>query len=218
MTPITPELVLRAYTIGYFPMAEHRTDNDIFWVCPDQRGVIPLDGFHIPRKMRGVLLAEDHIVTCNADFRGVIAGCAEAKPRRPDTWINPQIMDLFIALHKMGFAHSIEVHAKEKLVGGLYGVALGGAFFGESMFSRQENASKIALLHLIARLRHGGFQLLDTQFVTKHLEQFGAVEIPKDDYIEKLEAALRVPAKFPCDADPKRQIIGALLQSTKIKS
>lgn len=222
MTEITPDLVLRAYTIGYFPMAEHRGDNDLFWVCPDTRGVIPLDQVHIPRKLRSALRDDVYTVTCNNDFRGVMMGCAEAKPKRHDTWISPRIMELFCELHNMGFAHSIEVWktgngeqgtgngknsgllsvpcppspVPRQLVGGLYGVALGGAFFGESMFSRETDTSKIALMHLIARLRHSKFTLLDTQFITKHLQQFGAIEISKDDYIEKLESALQVPAQF----------------------
>ncbi len=197
MTEITPDLVLRAYTIGYFPMAEHRGDNDLFWVCPDTRGVIPLDQVHIPRKLRSALRDDAYTVTCNNDFRGVMMGCAEAKPKRHDTWISPRIMELFCELHNMGFAHSIEVWNKEnKLVGGLYGVALASAFFGESMFSRETDTSKIALMHLIARLRHSKFTLLDTQFITKHLQQFGAIEISKDDYIEKLESALQMPVQF----------------------
>ncbi|TAH38300.1 MAG: leucyl/phenylalanyl-tRNA--protein transferase [Alphaproteobacteria bacterium] len=219
MTEITPDLVLRAYTIGYFPMAEHRGDNDLFWVCPDRRGIIPLDNVHIPRKLRSALRDDNHTVTCNQDFRGVLQGCAEAKPKRQDTWISPRIMELFCALHDMGFAHSIEVwNKKNQLVGGLYGVALGGAFFGESMFSRETDMSKIALMHLIARLRHSQFQLLDTQFITKHLQQFGAVEISKDEYIEKLESALQIRTRFYTGQMNQDLLLSALPQPNTVTS
>jgi leucyl/phenylalanyl-tRNA---protein transferase len=200
MTDITPDLVLRAYTIGYFPMAERRQDSEIFWVCPHHRGIIPLDQVHIPRKLRRFCETHPYQITCNQDFTGVITGCAEAKPKRPDTWINPAIQALFLALHHSGHAHSIEIWeasgGNRKLMGGLYGIAMGGAFFGESMFSRADNTSKLALLHLCARLRFSGFTLLDTQFITKHLTQFGAIEIGKDDYLEMLQDALSIPAQF----------------------
>jgi leucyl/phenylalanyl-tRNA--protein transferase len=203
MTPITPELVLRAYTIGYFPMAERRSDTEIFWVCPHHRGIIPLNAVHVPRKLRSLWHKHPYAITCNRDFTATIRACAEAKPKRPDTWINRPIMDLFCELHAMGYAHSIEVWDHQgALIGGLYGVALGGAFFGESMFSRADNTSKLALLHLIARLKYSGFTLLDTQFITKHLTQFGAIEIPQASYLELLDEALKIPAEFYCgDAD-----------------
>ncbi len=229
MTEITPDLVLKAYTVGYFPMAESRESADILWVCPDRRGIIPLDKVHIPRKLRGILRGKDHSVTCNRDFSGVIHGCAASAPKRPDSWINPRIRDLYIELHQMGFAHSIEVwdsvdssqltvDENRQLIGGLYGVALGGAFFGESMFSAKENASKIALMHLIARLKHAGFTLLDTQFTNKHLEQFGAVEIGKLDFLRQLDEALKVPAKFYGEPDDSGSLIGALLHSSSVTS
>ncbi len=234
ITEITPDLVLKAYTVGYFPMAESRESPDILWVCPDKRGIIPLDKVHVPRKLRGVLRGADHSVTCNRDFAGVIHGCAASAPKRPDSWINPRIRDLYIELHQMGFAHSVEVWSaystegnantcqpstvNRQLIGGLYGVALGGAFFGESMFSRAENASKIALMHLIARLKHAGFTLLDTQFTNKHLEQFGAVEIGKVDFLRQLDEALKVPAKFYGEPDDSGSLIGALLHSSSVTS
>lgn len=194
--PLTPELVLRAYTIGYFPMAERRSDTEIFWIAPHHRGIIPLDAVHVPRKLDKLWRHNPYRITCNTDFRATIQACAEAKPKRPDTWINPAIMDLFCQLHDLGYAHSIETWRDGELVGGLYGVALGGAFFGESMFSREDNTSKLALLHLIARLKYSGFTLLDTQFITTHLMQFGAIEIPQEEYLNLLHDALGVPAQF----------------------
>lgn len=218
MTEITPDLVLRAYTIGFFPMAEHRTDTDIFWVCPEQRGIIPLDRVHVPRKLRHDLRHNPYRVSCDTDFEGVMRGCAAGTPKRPDTWINPKIVELFTELHRMGHAHSVEVWDDRALVGGLYGVAMGGAFFGESMFSRAENTSKIALIHLIARLKYSGFELLDTQFITKHLQQFGAVEIPQEEYLALLQKALAKIAVFYTAPDPQLDLVEALLQSTTVTS
>lgn len=214
MTAITADLVLRAYTIGFFPMAEHREDAEIFWVSPDNRGVLPLDKVHVPTKLRNTLRHNPYHVACNRDFAAAIDACAAATPKRPDTWISPAIRALYMELHRMGYAHSIEVWEGEALVGGLYGVALGGAFFGESMFSRKPDTSKIALMHLVARLKHGGFTLLDTQFTTKHLEQFGTVEIPREDYLDLLQRALKVETKFFAEDMDNQALLAPLLQSS----
>jgi len=198
---ITPDLMLRAYRHGLFPMAETRRGERLFWLDPERRGVLPLDGFHVPRRLRRTVLAGCFTVTTDQDFAGTVAGCATPVPGREDTWINPQIERLFAALYSMGHAHSVEVRKAGVLVGGLYGVAIGGAFFGESMFSFVSDASKVALVHLVARLRRGGFTLLDTQFVTAHLAQFGAEEIPRNIYRSRLAASLDVPAVWVSDID-----------------
>ncbi len=193
---VTPELVLRAYQAGLFPMAETRDADKLFWLDPERRGILPLDAFHAPRRLLRTVLSDAYAVTVDTAFPAVIAACAEPGPGRDETWINPQIEALFTTLHRAGHAHSVECRLDGVLVGGLYGVALGGAFFGESMFSRARDASKVALVHLVARLQLGGFTLLDTQFVTRHLTQFGATEIPRDDYKARLAAALAVPARW----------------------
>ena len=204
---ITPELVLKAYAYGVFPMAKSRNDTDVFWVQPKLRGVIPLDQFHVSRSLRKTLRRGEFRVTVNADFAGVLEGCAESTAVRTDTWINDHIMELFIQLHEAGLAHSIEVwrdnaDGKPMLAGGLYGLAMGAAFFGESMFSRATDASKVALVHLMARLRLGGFTLLDTQFVTSHLTRFGAIEIRREFYKQRLAEALEVPAVWLAAPEP----------------
>jgi leucyl/phenylalanyl-tRNA--protein transferase len=191
---VTPDLLLRAYRAGLFPMAETRRGDRLYWLDPEQRGVLPLHGFHLPRRLRRTALSDAFEVVADRDFAAVIAGCAEAAEGREDTWINRDIERLFTALHTQGHAHSVETYHAGKLVGGLYGVALGGAFFGESMFSRVRDASKVALVHLVARLRIGEFQLLDTQFVTTHLAQFGAREIPRAQYKVLLDRAAQAPA------------------------
>lgn len=194
---VTPDLLLRAYGAGVFPMAESRGSERLYWLDPALRGVLPLDGgFHLPRRLRRTVLSDRFAVTADRDFAAVIRGCADPAPGRADTWINPEIEHLFIELHRRGDAHSIEAWRDGHLVGGLYGIALGGAFFGESMFSRATDASKVALVHLVARLRLCGFVLLDTQFLTAHLARFGAVEIPKAEYKRRLNAALEVPARW----------------------
>jgi leucyl/phenylalanyl-tRNA--protein transferase len=204
---ITPELLLRAYRAGLFPMAESRGGERLYWLDPEQRGVIPLDGFHLPRRLRRTVLSGPFSVTSNRDFRGVIAGCAEPAEGREETWINPEIERLFGALHKLGHAHSIEVWLgapeEQRLAGGLYGVSLGGAFFGESMFSRMRDASKVALVHLVARLRLFGFRLLDAQFQTTHLAQFGCREVPRANYKRLLSEAMveAVPWRDAVDPD-----------------
>jgi len=199
---ITPELLIRAYRAGFFPMAEAREADRLYWLDPEQRGVLPLDRFHLPRRLLRTVESGAFTVTADRDFAGVIAGCAAPAPGREDTWINPQIEGLFTELHRRGVAHSVESWVDGRLVGGLYGVALGGAFFGESMFSRATDASKVALVHLVARLRLGGFVLLDTQFVTGHLTRLGAVEIPRDRYKQQLTTALETPAQFLVAPDP----------------
>jgi len=190
---LSPELLLHAYAAGVFPMAESRDAAGVHWVDPLRRGVLPLDGFHISRSLRRRLLRPGYAVSFDTDFAGVLAGCAD----RAETWINPAIFDLTLALHRMGHAHSVEVRGPDgSLTGGVYGVALGGAFFAESMFSRATDASKIALAYLIDRLRAGGFTLLDTQFTTPHLARLGGREIDRDAYRRQLARALRLPADF----------------------
>ncbi len=193
---LTPDLLLRAYAIGIFPMAESRLDPELHWIDPDMRGILPLDRLHVPRKLRARLRRGIFQVRCNTAFHDVIQGCAAPAENRPDTWINPVIERLYSELHEMGFAHSVECWDGDSLVGGLYGVSLGGAFFGESMFSRATDASKIALVHLVLRLRRSRFQLLDTQFNTPHLSRFGVVEIPRDDYRKLLTQAVSTKAEF----------------------
>jgi leucyl/phenylalanyl-tRNA--protein transferase len=196
---VTTDLVLRAYRHGLFPMAEGRAGDKLFWLDPIKRGILPLDGFHLSRRLLRTVLSGVFTVTTDRNFAGTIAGCATPLPDRSDTWINPQIERLFTELFRMGHAHSVETWQGDTLVGGLYGVALGGAFFGESMFSFARDASKVALVHLVARLRLGGFTLLDTQFVTGHLAQFGAAEIPRDLYKRLLAAAVDRPAVWLAD-------------------
>jgi leucyl/phenylalanyl-tRNA--protein transferase len=193
---VTPELVLRAYRAGLFPMAETRRGNRLYWLDPEQRGVLPLDRFHLPRRLLRTVRSDLYTVTSDRSFPAVIAACASSAPGREDTWINPDIERLFSALHDLGHAHSVECRQDGVLVGGLYGVSLGGAFFGESMFSRARDASKVALAHLVARLRAGGYRLLDTQFTTSHLAQFGTEEVPRDDYKRRLAAAVDSPARW----------------------
>jgi leucyl/phenylalanyl-tRNA--protein transferase len=198
------ELLLRAYAAGIFPMAESRDDPQVFWVDPKQRGVLPLESFHVSKSLRKVLRRGEFIVRANSAFEHVLDECAAPGPGRKDTWINEPIRTAIIELHHLGFAHSIETWKDGALAGGLYGVALRGAFFGESMFSRATNASKVALAHLVARLRLGGFRLLDTQFVTDHLKTFGCEEIPARDYQKRLESALEYQARFPLNPAPDR--------------
>lgn len=208
---LTPEQLLAAYAQGIFPMAESAESPELFWVDPRRRGILPLEGFHVPRSLRKVLRRAPFTVRVDSDFAAVVKGCAAATGERPSTWINGEIVQLYCELWRRGHAHSVEAWSEEGLVGGLYGVALGGAFFGESMFSRATDASKVALVHLVAYLRQGGFTLLDTQFVTAHLARFGAVEIPRADYRQRLRTALGVRARFPCTLDPQGEAILAEL-------
>ncbi|WP_445679482.1 leucyl/phenylalanyl-tRNA--protein transferase [Radicibacter daui] len=210
---ITPELLIKAYAIGVFPMAEDATATELLWFDPLMRGVLPLDGLHIPRSLRKTVRQQVFDVSVDRDFDGLIRLCAESAPDRPRTWINAQILDLFGTLHRQGYAHSVEVRLEGQLVGGLYGVALGGAFYGESMVSRVADASKVALVHLVARLRAGGFTLLDTQFVTDHLSRLGAIEIPREEYKARLAEALRHRADFYC-AGVEEELASLLTQSS----
>ena len=210
---LTPDLLLRAYAIGIFPMAESRIYPELHWSDPDLRCVLPLDDLHVPRKLRARIRRGDFEVRCNTAFHDVIRGCAEPAENRPDTWINPVIEQLYNELYEMGFAHSVECWQEGELVGGLYGVSLGAAFFGESMFSRATDASKVALVQLVLRLRKGGFQLLDTQFTTPHLSRFGAAEIPREDYRRRLTKAVSSQAVFYSGGVSASEL-EAFLQST----
>ena len=213
MREINPEMLLKAYAIGVFPMAESHDDPRMLFIDPDTRGVVSLTHPHIPRSLRKVVRRAPYEIRCDTAFEAVLDGCAALTEDRPDTWINPEIRHLYLELAALGRCHSVEVWSGETLVGGLYGVALGGAFFGESMFSRVTNASKIAMVHLIARLRTGGFSLLDCQFITDHLRQFGAHEISRDAYHTCLEDALSRPAEFYSLPDDGA-VLEALLQSS----
>ena len=214
MGALTPALLLRAYAAGIFPMAESADDPELFWIDPEERGILPLDGFHLSHRLRRTLRADAFTVDADKDFAAVIRGCAAATADRPKTWINDEIIEVYSALHQQGFAHSLEARQCGVLVGGLYGVSIGGAFFGESMFSRASGASKVALAHLVARLKLGGYQLLDTQFVTPHLERFGTIEIPRALYHRRLEAALAVPAYFPTEPLAGGAVVSVLQSST----
>ena len=187
---ITPELIIRAYRAGIFPMSESAGTTDVFWVSPEQRGIIPLDGLIVSTSLRKAIRKSPFTVRVDTDFDGIIEGCATVGEDRDETWINVTIRAVYGELFRRGTAHTVEVWDGAELVGGLYGLAIGGAFFGESMFHGRTNASKIALVHLVDRLNAGGFTLLDTQFVTDHLESLGGVEIPRADYEEMLAAAL----------------------------
>lgn len=190
--PLDPELLLRAYSIGIFPMAESRTSADVFWVEPKERGIFPLDDFHLSRSLAKTLRQERFEHSIDRAFDTVVDACAAPSAGRSDTWINDQIAAAYKLLHRIGHAHSVECWQDGELVGGLYGVRIGGAFFGESMFSRVRDASKVALAHLVARLGLGGFSLLDSQFLTEHLASLGAVEIPREAYLQLLGGAIGV--------------------------
>jgi leucyl/phenylalanyl-tRNA--protein transferase len=194
---LTPEILLRAYAEGLFPMAERRGDPTLYWVSPDKRGIIPLDGFHVPRRLARTARSGAFTITSDRAFRAVMEACAAPGPGREESWINDEILRLYTALHIGGHAHSVECWQGDRLVGGLYGVRLGAAFFGESMFSRVRDASKVALVALVEGLNRGGFILLDTQFITAHLARFGAVEIPRQQYLRKLHDALNREAIWP---------------------
>jgi len=210
---VTPELMLRAYRAGLFPMAETRRGDRLYWLDPEQRGILPLHAFHLPRRLARTVASGGFEITSDREFPRIIAGCAAPAEGREDTWINRDIERLFTALHALGHAHSVEAWQDGVLVGGLYGVVLGGAFFGESMFSVARDASKVALVHLVARLRLGGFTLLDTQFVTAHLTRFGAIEVPREAYKTLLEKAAAIPARWL--ADPSQAQIAAEIASLR---
>lgn len=194
---LSPELLLRAYTAGIFPMSESRDDPNVFWVDPKERGVLPLDKFHVPRSLRKLVRKAPFEVRADTAFEDVLDFCAEPGQGREETWINEPIRNAMLQLFDLGFAHSLECWQEDDLVGGLYGVSLRGAFFGESMFSRKTDASKVALVHLVARLRLGGFKLLDAQFTTDHLARFGCEVWPSRIYLKQLERALGYQARFP---------------------
>ena len=207
MTTITPKILLQAYTIGIFPMAEAAEDNALYWVEPDERGIIPLHGLRISQSLRKQVRKQSFEIRIDWAFSEVIEACAAKTKNRKSTWINGRICKLYTQLHKMGHCHSVECWQDGKLVGGLYGVRIGAAFFGESMFSRVTNASKVALVHLVARLNAGGFQLLDAQFMNPHLKTLGAIVMSKADYKELLPTAIAASAdfnKFKDDNDPAR--------------
>ena len=193
---ITPEVLLKAYAVGIFPMAEAADDPGLYWIEPESRGVLPLDRFHVPRRLQRTVTQRIFDVRIDTDFEAVIDGCAAAAPGRTKTWINQRIRRLYGELFAMGHCHTVEAWREGRLVGGLYGVRLGSAFFGESMFSRERDASKVALVHLVARLNVGGFRLLDTQFTTRHLKQFGVVEIDRRHYQRLLDDAIQRDADF----------------------
>jgi leucyl/phenylalanyl-tRNA--protein transferase len=202
MTELTPELLLRAYACGLFPMAERRDDARLHWIDPEWRGVIPLERFHVPKRLARRIRKGGFDLRTDTAFHDVMVACAEKTSARRETWINDTILALYRKLHEMGKAHSVECWLEDRLVGGLYGVSLRGAFFGESMFSRATDASKVALVHLVERLKRGGFVLLDTQFITPHLEQFGAIEVERSEYQKLLGEALAVEGRFYSDPDP----------------
>ena len=202
---ITPQVLLKAYSCGIFPMAESADNPVLYWIEPQQRGILPLNEVHIPKRLQRTVLRTNMSVKVDTDFNGVIEGCAASRKGRRSTWINSRIRELYGELFRLGYCHTTEVWEDDQLVGGLYGVALGGAFFGESMFSRARDASKIALVHLVARLIAGRFDLLDTQFVTDHLRQFGTVEVDRDAFHRKLEDAIHLDADFysmPAETPP----------------
>ena len=209
---LTPEMLVRAYAAGIFPMAETRDDPTVYWIDPDERGILPFKSFHVPRSLRQVVRRGVFEVRIDSAFRAVIESCAEPVPGRKETWINRPILDAYAALHDLGITHSVECWQEGKLVGGLYGVALGGAFFGESMFSRCTDASKVALVHLVARLRTDGFALLDIQFLTEHLARFGAQTVSRSIYLTQLDEALDMTVRFQPQPLSQREM-DAFLQS-----
>jgi len=209
---LTPEILVRAYAAGVFPMSEARDDPTIFWVDPEMRGVLPLDRLHISKSLRKEVRRGLFTVTTDSAFKQVITTCAQPRPGQDGhmgTWINDEIIRAYIEMFELGLAHSVECWQDGTLVGGLYGISLKGAFMGESMFSTRTNASKVALVHLVARLRLGGFVLLDTQFITNHLKTMGGIEIAGQAYLERLEHAFSVDAQFPT-APSSGELSGAL--------
>jgi leucyl/phenylalanyl-tRNA--protein transferase len=214
MTVITPQVLLKAYSVGVFPMAESADDPALYWIEPEERGILPLDGFHISHSLRKSVRRQNFEIRIDTAFEAVIQACAEKTSDRDVTWINARILRLYTQLHKMGCGHSVECWQDGRLVGGLYGLRLGAAFFGESMFSRQTDASKVALVHLVARLKAGGFQLLDAQFVNAHLEQFGCFSLKKPEYRALLDAALDAEGDFGRFQDDRNaEAVLALAQS-----
>lgn len=214
---ITPQVLLKAYACGIFPMAESADDSALYWIEPERRGVLPLDRFHVPRRLARTIRQGRFEVRIDHDFEGVIDACAKSQPGRQSTWINNRIRGLYLELFRMGCCHTVEVWIDGRLAGGLYGVRLAGAFFGESMFTRVRDASKIALVYLVARLKHGGFKLLDTQFLTDHLSSFGAVEVSREKFQGLLEEALAASGDFgSLSADcPPSTVLQLVSQTSK---
>ncbi len=212
---LTPQIVLDAYSKGLFPMAENRRDKQLYWIDPEVRGILPLDNFHIPRSLKKKIRNNPFEVRFDHNFAAVIRACAQQKPKRRETWINDEIIELYTKLFRMRHAHSVECWQEKKLVGGLYGISIGGAFFGESMFSSERDSSKIALVHLVARLNLAGFSLLDTQFITDHLKQFGAIEISRVEYHKILNGALNLNVGFHLEVslDAEEEVLRRILQS-----
>jgi leucyl/phenylalanyl-tRNA--protein transferase len=196
MLEITPDLLLQAYRIGVFPMGERRDDPKLHWLDPRVRAVLPLDGFHLPHRLARTIRSGRFAVSADTAFAEIVRACAEPRPGHPESWINEPIVDLYTKLHRRGHAHSVECRADGRLVGGLYGVSIGAAFFGESMFSRERDASKVALVYLVAHLIQSGFRLLDCQFMTEHLKSFGAIEVPREEFRALLADAIDRPAMF----------------------
>lgn len=211
-TEATPELFLNAYSHGIFPMAESSGDLHYNFYAPEKRALLSIPNLHIPKKLQKRLKQAPYEIKINTDFEGVIRGCADSTKGRETTWINPLIRDCFIALHAQGHAHSVEAWQDDKLVGGLYGLAIGQVFCGESMFSRATDASKIALIHLCARLQYGGFKTLDTQFTNDHLKQFGVFEIPQREYEEKIKSEMNTPADFILEGRNEKDILNNYLK------
>ncbi|MBL9011248.1 MAG: leucyl/phenylalanyl-tRNA--protein transferase [Alphaproteobacteria bacterium] len=211
MPALDADTLLKAYAIGVFPMAMSRDDPELHWFDPEKRGIIPLEAFHIPRRLARTLRAEPFRVTADTAFEQVMRLCAAPGPGRSETWINEQIVDLYTELHDRGHAHSVECWQDDEMAGGLYGVSLGAAFFGESMFSRRTDASKVALCGLVSVLKAGGYRLLDTQYLTGHLTQFGAVEISRRDYRRRLAEAIARPAQFHSRALSSSSIVSSML-------
>ena len=208
---LTPELILEAYRQGLFPMAYNSGAPYVHWICPEMRGQLPIKNLHIPRRLKKTIRRGAYEIKINTAFEDVIRQCAEPQENRPETWINESIMNVFCQLHTRGDAHSVEYWQEGQLTGGVYGLAIGGAFFGESMFSHTRDASKIALVHLTARLHSGGFTLLDTQFVNDHLQQFGAYEIPYEEYKSVLNKALQVKGNFLLEGKSEAEILDVFL-------
>jgi leucyl/phenylalanyl-tRNA---protein transferase len=213
---ITPQVLLKAYSCGIFPMAESADDPALYWIEPQKRGILPFDRLHVPSRLARTIRQDQFIVRTDTDYNGIIAGCAQSRPGRRSTWINARIRSLYRELFELGHCHTVEVWRDGHLAGGLYGVALNGAFFGESMFSNERDASKVALVHLCARLVHGGFTLLDTQFVTEHLRQFGTVEIGREAFHRQLEKALTVEGNFNSLKDPSGAAALAVLEAGRL--
>jgi leucyl/phenylalanyl-tRNA--protein transferase len=213
---ITPQVLLKAYACGIFPMAESADDPQLYWIEPQARGLLPLDRVLVPKRLQRTIRQTPYKVRINTDFDGVISGCAASRPGRSTTWINDRIRHLYRELHRLGYCHTVEVWHEGRLVGGLYGVALGGAFFGESMFSEMRDASKVALIHLCARLIAGGFTMLDTQFVTDHLRQFGTVEVDRAEFHHQLEIALKAQGDyFRLEGNPTPQRVLEIVLGNK---